>query len=333
MKKYFVLPVALAAALASARTAPIAAQGRGAAQGGGEGGAMAAPQLPLRLVDNFLKFPFAYVLGEVIGVAVNSKGHVFMLNRGYHPLLEFNPDGTFVRSIGDGSAMFEGAHSIRFDAQDNLWYIDAASNMIIKFDTEGRTVQTLGQRPEPWTWLTHVIEGAVKGKASFYQPTDVTWGTDGSVFVSDGYGNSRVAKFDKEGNFVKSWGERGGAQGDFNTPHSIVIDKSQTLYVADRGNSRIQVFDTNGTFKAVWNNLPGAPWSICITPGPTQVLYVGSVGQIYKLDLNGKVLGTLGHVGRAPGTMDWVHAVACPDERTVFVAEEQAWRLDKFVGQ
>ena len=330
-KKYFALPVALVAALALGRTTPITAQGRGGAQGGES--ATAAPQLPLHLVENFLHFPATYVMGEVIGVAVNSKGHIFLLNRGYHPLLEFNADGTFVRSMGEGSALFEGAHTVRFDPQDNMWYIDAASNMVIKFDTEGRTVEVLGQRPEPWTWLTHVIEHAVPGSAAFYQPTDVTWGADGSVFVSDGYGNSRVAKFSKEGNFVKAWGERGTAQGDFNTPHSIVIDKNQTLYVADRGNSRIQVFDTDGNFKAVWNNLPGPPWSFCITPGPTQVIYVGSVGKIYKIDLTGKVLGQFGHTGRTPGTMDWVHAIACPDEKTVFVAEEQAWRLDKLVAQ
>jgi DNA-binding beta-propeller fold protein YncE len=291
------------------------------------------PQLPLHLVDNFFKYPATYVMGEVIGVAVNAKGHIFLLNRGYHPILEFNPDGTFVRSMGEGSGEFEGAHSIRFDPQDNMWYIDAASNMVIKFDTQGRTTEVLGMRPEPWTWLTHVIEHAVPNKVAFYQPTDVTWGADGSVFISDGYGNSRVVKFDKEGNFVKQWGERGTGKGDFNTPHSIVMDKNQTLYVADRANNRIQLFDTDGNFKQVWTNLPGPPWSFCITPGPAQVIYVGSVGKIYKMSLDGKVLGVLGHYGRTPGTMDWVHAVACPDEKTVFVSEEQAWRLDKYVGE
>jgi DNA-binding beta-propeller fold protein YncE len=328
-KRYFILSIVFAATLALVITTPTVAQSRPGAQEN----AATASQLPLHLVENFFKYPPTYVMGEVIGVAVNPKGHIFLLNRGYHPLLEFNPDGTFVRSMGEGSAMFEGAHSIRFDPQGNMWYIDAATNMVIKFDTEGRTEEVLGQRPEPWTWLTHVIEHAVPGKSAFYQPTDVTWGADGSVFVSDGYGNSRVAKFDKDGNFVKAWGERGTGRGEFNTPHSIVIDKNQNLYVADRANSRIQVFDTDGNLKQVWNNLPGPPWSFCITPGPNQVIYVGSVGKIYKLDLNGEVLGTFGHYGRTPGTMDWVHAVACPDEKTVYAAEEQAWRLDKLVAQ
>ena len=326
-KRHLILPTLFALTLALMNTAPAAAQGRAG------GDAASAPQLPLKLVNGFFHYPSTYVMGEVIGTAVSPKGHIFLLNRGYHPLMEFDADGKFVTSMGEGSAMFEGAHSIRFDPQGNLWYIDASSNMVIRFDMEGRTMEVLGQRPEPWTWLTHVIEHAVPGKAAFYQPTDITWAPDGNVFVSDGYGNSRVAKFDKEGNFVKAWGERGTGKGDFNTPHSIVIDRNQNLYVADRGNSRIQVFDTDGNLKDVWTNLPGAPWSFCITPGQNQVLFVGSVGKVYKLDLTGKVLGQYGHYGRTEGTLDWVHAVACTDEKTVYATEEQAWRLDKFVSQ
>lgn len=329
MKKTAVLSMVFVLVCALACILPARAQNSGGMQG--ESATPPPPQLPLHLVENFFHYPATYVMGEVIGVAVNSKGHIFLLNRGHHPLIEFDAEGAFVRSMGEGSAEFEGAHTIRFDPQGNMWYIDAASNMVIRFDPEGRTTEVLGMRPEPWTWATHVIEHAVPSKVAFYQPTDVTWAADGSTFVSDGYGNSRVAKFDKEGNFVKAWGERGNAKGDFNTPHSLAIDKNQNLYVADRGNSRIQVFDTDGNFKAVWTNLPGPPWSFCITPGPNQVIYVGSVGKIYKLDLTGKVLGTYGHYGRTPGTMDWVHAVACPDEKTVYAAEEQAWRLDKLV--
>ena len=321
--------VLLMLTLTSVGSPRLTAQGRGGT-GGGEGG-MATPQLPMHLVDNFLKYPENWIPLEVVAVAVNSKGHVFVGNRGNHPLLEFDANGTFVRSIAEGSQMFEGVHSVRFDPQDNLWYVDAATNLIVKMDPQNRIQMVLGRRPEPWVWLTHVIEHAIPGPDAFYQPTDVTWGPDGSVYVSDGYGNSRVAKFTKEGNLVKHWGERGGSNGNFNTPHSIVLDKNQNLYVADRGNSRIQLFDTDGNFKAVWNNLPGAPWSLCLTPN--QVMYVGSVGRIYKLDLTGKVLGSFGHMGRTPGTVDWVHAVACPDEKTVYVAEELGWRLDKLVAQ
>ena len=218
------------------------------AQGGGD--AAPIPQLPFHLVDNFFHYPSNSVIGRVSGIAVAPSGNILALNRGYHPVLEFKSDGTFVRSWGEGSTMFVGAHSLRFDPQGNLWYVDAADNIIYRFDSEGRTVGTLGTNPEPWTWLTHVIEHAAPGRAAFYQETDIGWSKDGSMFVSDGYGNSRVAKFDKDGNFVKAWGERGTQPGDFNTPHSLVVDRNDVVYVADRGNSRIQVFDTDGELKA-----------------------------------------------------------------------------------
>src|SRR4029077_10863391 len=146
--RYRILPIVLAAALALVNTTSTKAQ----SAGGTQGDTPAPPQLPLRLVENFFHYPATYVLGEVIGVAVNSKGHIFLLNRGYHPLLEFDAEGAFVRSMGEGSGEFEGAHSIRFDPQGNMWYLDAASNMVIKFDLEGRTQEVLGMRPEPWTW-------------------------------------------------------------------------------------------------------------------------------------------------------------------------------------
>ncbi|MBI3492746.1 MAG: SMP-30/gluconolactonase/LRE family protein [Acidobacteria bacterium] len=191
---------------------------------------------------------------------------------------------------------------------------------------------TLGTNPEPWTWLTHVIERAVPGRASLYQETDIGWSRDGSMFVADGYGNSRVAKFDKDGNFVKAWGERGGQPGNFNTPHGLVVDTNDVVYVADRGNSRIQTFDTEGNRKAVWN-MPTAPWSLCLTNGPNPVMFVGSVGRVYKMDLTGKILGVFGRTGRMPGTLDSIHQLACPDEKTLYLANLYASRLDKWVAQ
>src|SRR5260370_41447232 len=100
------------------------------------------------------------------------RGNIVTLNRGYLPVLEFKSDGSFVRSWGEGSTMFVGAHVVRFDPQGNLWYVDAPDDEIFRFDSEGRTVGTLGTNPEPWTWRTHVIECAAPGPASFYQCRD-----------------------------------------------------------------------------------------------------------------------------------------------------------------
>jgi DNA-binding beta-propeller fold protein YncE len=285
--------------------------------------------LPFHLVENFFHYPAYSVIGRLSGVAVGPNGNIVALNRGYHPVLEFKADGSFVRTWGEGSSMFEGAHSLRFDRQGDLWYMDAADNIIFHFDKDGRTVGTIGTNPEPWTWLTHVIERAVPGKANLYQETDIGWSRDGSMFVADGYGNSRVAKYDKDGNFVKSWGERGAQPGNFNTPHSLVVDNNDVIYVADRGNSRIQTFDTEGNRKAVWN-LPTAPWSLCLTNGPNPVMFVGSVGRVYKMDLTGKILGAFGRSGRMPGTIDSIHQLACPDEKTLYLANLYASRLDKW---
>jgi len=131
---------------------------------------------------------------------------------------------------------------------------------------------------------------------------------------------------------VKYWGDRGTRPGQFNTPHSIVIDAKANLYVADRQNNRVQVFDTEGTFKQEWR-LDGPAWSLCITPGPNQVIFVGSVGRVYKLDLSGKILGEFGKLGRLPGWFDSVHSLACPDEKTLYLAEEFSYRFDKVVLQ
>jgi DNA-binding beta-propeller fold protein YncE len=318
-----------AAAIALCMVTPARAQ-----QDEGNGGraAMPARQLPFHPVDGFFHYPAHYVLGRMSGVAVGPAGKIVALNRGYHPVLEFKPDGTFLGSWGEGSRMFEGAHNVRFDRQGDLWYVDAADNMIYRFDSEGRTVGTLGTNPEPWTYLTHVIAGAVPPKSTFYQETDIGWSKDGSIFVADGYGNSRVVKFDKDGNFIKAWGERGNQPGNFNTPHSLVVDNNDIIYVADRGNSRIQTFDTEGNLKSVWR-LPTAPWSLCLTAGSNQVMFVGSIGRVYKMDLSGNVLGEFGRAGRMPGTMDSIHQIACPDEKTVFIANLYSNRLDKYISQ
>ena len=319
---------ACAAAALLCLAVPVGAQDE--ESGGGGAPRTAIPQLNFHPVDGFFKYPAHYAIGRLSGVAVGPKGNIEVLNRGSHPVMEFKADGSFTGSWGEGSTMFIGAHSLRFDPQGNLWYIDAADDMIFRFDAQGRTVGTLGSDPEPWTWLTHVIERAAIGKANFYQETDIGWDKAGNSYVSDGYGNSRVVAFDRDGNYLKEWGERGGAPGQFNTPHSLVIDNNDTIYVADRGNSRIQTFDTSGKLKNVWR-LPTAPWSLCLTNGPSQVMFVGSVGKVYKMSLDGKIIGQFGRPGRMPGTIDSIHQLACPDEKAVYLANLYASRIDKWV--
>ncbi len=296
------------------------------------GGEAPIPQLHYRLEQDFFKYPAGSIIGRTTGITVGPEGNIVTLNRGYRPIIEFNSDGTFLRYWGEGSTMFHGAHTVRFDAQGDLWYVNAGDNVVYRFDSERRTVGTLGTNPEPWTWLTHVYEQGARRVTALYQPTDIAWSQDGSSFVADGYGNSRVAKFDKDGNFAMAWGERGRRPGQFSTLHGIVIDNNDIVYVADRGNSRIQVFDTEGNQKAVWD-LPTAPWTLCLTNGPEQVMFVGSTGRVYKMDLNGKILGAFGRRGRMLGNVDSVHQIACPDENTLYMAHTYAAHFDKWVAE
>ena len=335
----------------------------------GQEPATSAPEIPYESVPNFLKLPPDLYLGEVPGVAVNSKKHLFVFSRGNttgpaygataSQLLEFGPDGKFIREIGKNLYAWSYAHTVRVDKDDNIWTIDKGSDMIIKFNPEGRVVMVFGRKKEasdeagPWTRVTPP-RPAVDGQ--FRQPTDVTWDTQGNIFISDGYINSRVAKYDKHGDWVKQWGERGTKPGEFNTPHSIAADAKGNIYVADRGNRRIQVFDPEGTFlREIKINVPlppeahpwmgnqpspeaaaaqnGAPWAICITPGPTQYLYSSDAypGRIYKLTLDGKVVGVLGRSGRQMKQFGWIHEIACPSENELYVAELLNWRVQKLI--
>jgi len=335
----------------------------------GQEPATSAPEIPYESVPNFLKLPPDLYLGEVPGVAVNSKKHLFVFSRGNttgpaygataSQLLEFGPDGKFIREIGKNLYAWSYAHTVRVDKDDNIWTIDKGSDMIIKFNPEGRVVMVFGRKKEasdeagPWTRVTPP-RPAVDGQ--FRQPTDVTWDTQGNIFISDGYINSRVAKYDKHGDWVKQWGERGTQPGEFNTPHSIAADAKGNIYVADRGNRRIQVFDPEGTFlREIKINVPlppeahpwmgnqpspeaaaaqnGAPWAICITPGPTQYLYSSDAypGRIYKLTLDGKVVGVLGRSGRQMKQFGWIHEIACPSENELYVAELLNWRVQKLI--
>jgi hypothetical protein len=341
-----------------------------------------APSIPFESVPNFLKVPAQMPLGEVLSVAVNSKGHILVLN---HPggtgplygeastqLLEFDASGDFVREVGHGVYGLGYAHSARYDKSDNLWIVDKGTHAIMRFNPAGVVTLNLGRRPEgpdEPQWYrgnglgpngreirpaTPPIDGM------FRAPTDVAFDSDDNIYISDGYINARVAKFDKHGNWIKSWGSRGyGGEhanenpGQFNVPHNIGIDRQNKVYVADRQNRRIQVFDRDGNFERfIFLNAPydksrhpvlgnqtanppdeTQPWTICITGGPTQYLYTSDSepGRIYKLTLEGKIVGTLGESGHDVGQFNWIHGLACPSENTLFVADMNNWRVQKIV--
>jgi DNA-binding beta-propeller fold protein YncE len=330
------------------------------------------PEIRFDSVPNFLKLPADMNLGEAAGVAVNSKGHVFVFTRSNSAsgpayaataaqLLEFDATGAFVREIGKGLYAWSYAHAIRFDKDDNLWAVDKGSDMIVRLNPEGHVTMVFGRKKEasdnaqPWERVNPPLP-PVPGQ--FRQPTDVTWDAEGNIYISDGYINSRVAKFDKNGDWVASIGEPGRTKlGEINTAHSIAADAKGNVYVADRGNRRIQVIDpkSNTFVREIRIDVPvppdahpwmgaqpvgdaglmqsGAPWAICITPGPTQYLYAADAfpGRVYKLTLDGKVVGQFGKTGHQLKQFGWIHEIACPSENELYVGELLNWRVQKLI--
>src|ERR1700761_6324148 len=227
--------------------------------------ALAQQNVPVIAFDsapNLLKMPTNMYLGEVSGVAVNSKGHIFVLSRGNTngpayaaaaaQLLEFDGQGKFVREIGKNLYAWSFAHAVKIDPQDNIWVTDKGSDMVIKFDPEGHVVMVFGRKQEAsdedTAPLKHPKPPAPAEDGRFRPVTDVTWDPAGNTYISDGYINARVAKVDRNGQWVKQWGGPGAEPGQLNTPHSIAADAEGNIYVADRGNRRIQVFDGDGKF-------------------------------------------------------------------------------------
>ena len=333
--------------------------------------AQSVPVIPYESVPNAVRLPPNLYLGEVAGVAVNSKKHIFVYSRGTttgpafgasaSQLLEFAPDGRYLREIGRNLYAWAFAHTVRIDKQDNIWATDKGSDMVVKFTPDARVDMVFGRKQEASDEAAPHKRSGPPPKhedGRFRQPTDVTWDPAGNAFISDGYVNARVAKVDKNGNWLKSWGERGDKPGEFNTPHSIAADAQGNIYVGDRGNGRIQVFDGDGKFlheikidvpfdrnaarAAIGNKpsedvkgtqAPGAPWAICITPGPRQILYSADAypGRIYKLTLEGTLLGVLGEAGKQLKQFGWIHEIACPSENELYVAEVLNWRVQKLI--
>jgi hypothetical protein len=341
---------------------------------------LSVPEIPYDSAPDFLNTGDAPILGEAVGVATNSKGHLFVFTRtgsnnvtlgtnrvfvrGGARLYEYDQTGKYVREIGQGLYGFVFAHTVRVDPQDNIWVVDEGSNMVIKFDPEGRVIMTMGRKPE----AINVPEsepapaGAGRGGATpaagggggrggaaaampacvgapgdnFNRPSDVAWDAAGNIFVADGYVNTRVAKFDKNGKYVKCWGQPGNGPGQFNVLHSIATDAQGNVYVGDRENRRIQVFDNDGNFKTMYLNV-GAPWALCITPGPHQYMYSSNSnypnsmddGEVYKMELNGKIVGKFGRAGKLLKEFGTLHEIDCRNENELYVGEIGNWRVQK----
>lgn len=263
------------------------------------------------------------------GVAVDAHGHVLVLHRGAHPILEFESGGKFVRTWGDGmfsegkvvaivpgdrvpggsgySAVYGpagcdscGAHSVRVDQEGNIWAVDATGHVVYKMNPQGKVIMRLGQQG---------VSGI--GPNNFNLPTDVAFAPNGDVYVSDGYGNPRVVKYSRDGKYLLQWGTRGTGPGQFQLPHNVAVDAQGRVYVTDRDNRRVEVFDSTGKFLNQWPDIGGVS---AITITNDQRIWTGGVLR----DLEGKVLGRLpAEVGGSGGA----HGIAVSESGEIYVGQ------------
>ena len=260
--------------------------------------------------DEWKQMPAGWVFGRVSAVTTDSKANVYVLHRNtsIDPVVVFDQNGNYLRSWGKG--VIQDPHGIRVDKQDNVWVVDRAGQ-IIKYTLDGKPQLTIG-----------LVGKRGQDASHFNLPTDVAWDSMGNTYISDGYGNSRVAKYDKDGKFLLEWGTPGSGPSQFSTVHSIQFDSKDRAYVSDRENNRIQIFDTNGKLIKIWNHL-GSTQGIWISPKDEMYILTHRnnvenitadtlAGRLMKIDLeSGKVLGSM----ESPG-----HELSGSPNGDVFVA-------------
>ena len=285
-----------------------------------------APELDYALAPSAFTLPDGVTMGAPASVAFDAAGHLIVLTRGDTAFFEFDADGRFVRAFGD--KLFVRAHGLHIDHEGNLWATDVSGQVVVKLDRNGRELMKLGTPGEAGEW------NEATGSHKFNQPNDIAVADNGDIFVVQGHtpgpnGDARVLKFSADGSFIKSWGGKGTAPGQFQVAHGIDIDAGGLLWVSDRENQRVEIFEPDGSFVREIK-YRGLPCDVDI--GPEHIYMVnGFAGQVLQLDLDGKVLAAMGKPGKGPGEFGEAHMIAVDDREQIFVADSVNAALLKFV--
>ena len=275
-----------------------------------------APDLGYRPVPHGLQIPAGVEMGAPSSVAWTSRNRLLVFNRGPNPLMEFEPDGSFVRSWGQGQ--YDRPHGMRVDPQGNIWTTDVNADTVRKMNPDGEVVLTIDGDDTPL----------------MNEPTDLAIGLAGEIFVLVGHGRGEphVLKFAPDGALTTSWGEAGTGPGEFDTPHSIVVDAEGLVYVADRQNRRVQIFDDQGTYIKEWA-YKGLPCGLFIDADQQMYMVSGFAGEILKLDRNGKAIGANGQPGKGLGEFGEAHYMTVTPGGDIWVADTVRPELHKYVAR
>jgi DNA-binding beta-propeller fold protein YncE len=276
----------------------------------------AAEPVDFQAAPAFFQLPDSIKLGACSGVAVNSKGNVYLFHRGKQPIIRLDADGKFLSSWGDD--LIGSAHGLRIDADDNVWVTDIGNHQVMKFSTTGKLLLTLGK-----------AGSAGDAIDQFNKPTDIAFGPQGEIYVTDGYGNNRVMTFTANGGFLAQWGEAGDGPGQFNLPHAVVVDRTGRVIVGDRENNRVQVFEGNGKFVAAW---PGfAPYGLAFDGQGRLFVADGVANEVLQLDDHGKIVRSWGQEGTEPGQFRLPHMLASDSLGNLYVGEIKGERFQKLI--
>ena len=281
------------------------------------------------VVHGWPRLPEGYALGQATGVGVDAQNRVWVFHRAARPVLCIDgATGEVLSSFGDDQ--FENEHGLAVASDGTVWVTDADTHVVQQYSAEGELLKTLGKMGD-----------AGEDDTRFNKPTDLDFGPDGSIYVTDGYGNNRVVKLDREGKFVKAWGSKGTGPGEFDTPHGVAVDGEGRVYIADRGNSRVQVFDAGGGFLAEWKSEEiGRPWGVDVTSDGHVLVADGGDLTNTAYDRNGALLMTTegeilerwGTYGSHDGQFYWAHDIAAGPDGAVYVVDVNAgMRVQKFV--